>query len=262
MLGLDAFQAQSVMDSMKNLADMGRLVVSVIHQPRSSIFNMFDKLILLSEGRTMYFGDANKCVQYFANLGHICPDSFNPSDFFLDLLSPDNRFPDSEEASRNRIKYLGDLWTTNNSGNNTDTDDTNPLKSYSTEIKLIGSTMDPKKTIRNFQLLCWRAWAEQSRDTTTIKFKFGVTCLFGLLIGGIYSNVGYHQRSIQNRIGLLFFVCINTAFTNITGVLNSFPREKIIVNRERSGRAYNTLSYFIAKFGYDIISYMGIFNFY
>ena len=32
------------------------------------------------------------------------------------------------------------------------------------------------------------------------------------------------------------------------GVLNSFPKEKTIVNRERSTNAYNTLSYFAAKF--------------
>jgi ABC-type Mn2+/Zn2+ transport system ATPase subunit len=42
--GLDSFQAQAVMEAMKNMATCGRLVISVIHQPRSSIYDMFDKV--------------------------------------------------------------------------------------------------------------------------------------------------------------------------------------------------------------------------
>ena len=54
--GLDAFQANSVMESMKSLASNGRLVISVIHQPRSSIYEMFDRLLLLSSGKVMFLG--------------------------------------------------------------------------------------------------------------------------------------------------------------------------------------------------------------
>jgi len=250
--GLDAFQAQSVMDSMKNLAVMGRVVISVIHQPRSSIFSMFDKLVLLSEGRTMYFGDADKAVEYFASNGHVCPDSFNPSDYYLDILSPDNRNPESEQDSKNRIKHLGDRWLLVEVDKLAIDSSVVISNTYSDDIKAIGSDMSMTKTIRNFQLLCWRSFAEQSRDKTTIFVKIFISSLFAFLLGGIYSNVGYSQRSVFNRIGLLFFVCINTAFNSIQAVLNSFPREKLIVNRERSGRAYNTLSYFVAKFGVEI----------
>jgi hypothetical protein len=41
---------------------------------------------------------------------------------------------------------------------------------------------------------------------------------------------------------------VNQAFNNATVVFNTFPKEKIIVNRERSSNAYDTLSYFFAKF--------------
>jgi energy-coupling factor transporter ATP-binding protein EcfA2 len=91
--GLDSFQAQAIMESMKNLAKNGRLVISVIHQPRSSIFDMFDKLLLLSEGRSMFLGKATDAVLHFERLGHKSPPFFNPSDFFLDILSPDNSSP-------------------------------------------------------------------------------------------------------------------------------------------------------------------------
>ena len=32
--GLDSFQAQAVMESMKSIANQGRMVITVIHQPR------------------------------------------------------------------------------------------------------------------------------------------------------------------------------------------------------------------------------------
>lgn len=60
--GLDSFQAQNVMEALWNLANNGRSVVSTIHQPRSSIYSMFDALLLLSEGMTVYFGPANQAV--------------------------------------------------------------------------------------------------------------------------------------------------------------------------------------------------------
>eukprot|EP01035_Chromulina_nebulosa_P027369 gene27369-35996_t len=98
------------MESMKAMADSGRCVISVIHQPRSSIYEMFDRLLILSEGNTMFYGKAKAAVGYFEGLGHRCPSNFNPPDFFLDLLSPDNRSPESEEESRNRIQSLSVEW--------------------------------------------------------------------------------------------------------------------------------------------------------
>jgi ATP-binding cassette subfamily G (WHITE) protein 2 len=79
-----------------------------------------------------------------------------------------------------------------------------------------------------------------------------VTIFFALILGGIYSNIGLGQKSIQNRNGLLFFVGINQGFNGLIGVLNTFPKEKNIVNRERAGRAYDTASYFFAKLFVEI----------
>lgn len=49
-----------VMSTLKSLASQGHTVVCSIHQPRSSIFAMFDDLLLLSEGRPVYWGPADQ----------------------------------------------------------------------------------------------------------------------------------------------------------------------------------------------------------
>ena len=97
------------------------------------------------------------------------------------------------------------------------------------------------------KLLCWRTFTEQRRNIPAITVKLISAIIYGLLIGGLYSNIGYKQKSIQNRFGSLFFVCINQVMNSFVAVLNTFPSEKALVNRERSGRAYNTLQYFLAK---------------
>jgi ABC-type multidrug transport system ATPase subunit len=47
----------SVVLSLKNLVKRGRTIVASIHQPRSQIVSLFDNLILVSEGKTIYNGE-------------------------------------------------------------------------------------------------------------------------------------------------------------------------------------------------------------
>jgi ABC-type multidrug transport system ATPase subunit len=108
--GLDSFQAFAVIESMKALATRNKIVVAVIHQPRSSIFGLFDLLLLLSAGKIMYFGPAAQAVQYFATMGYPCPEHFNPADFFLDLLSVNVKSAALEKESSHRIDALGRAW--------------------------------------------------------------------------------------------------------------------------------------------------------
>ena len=75
-------------------------VVSVLLQPRSSIFELFDDLLLLSEGCAVYSGPAAGAVDYFAALGHPCPERYNPAEFLADLISVDTASPDAEQSTR------------------------------------------------------------------------------------------------------------------------------------------------------------------
>ena len=55
--GLDSFQAERVMKTLSKLArEGGKTIVCSIHQPRSSIVDLFDDLYLLAGGRCAYFG--------------------------------------------------------------------------------------------------------------------------------------------------------------------------------------------------------------
>lgn len=53
------------MQTLKDLANEGKAIVCSIHQPRSSIFAMFDDLLLISEGQLIYSGSAAGATKFF-----------------------------------------------------------------------------------------------------------------------------------------------------------------------------------------------------
>ncbi|GFF22437.1 probable ATP-dependent permease [Aspergillus udagawae] len=84
--GLDAFNAFNVVECLVTLAKTyNRTVIFTIHQPRSNIVALFDRLILLAQGKTVYSGPFSTCQQYFDDSGYSCPPGFNIADYLVDL---------------------------------------------------------------------------------------------------------------------------------------------------------------------------------
>ncbi|QSS48919.1 ATP-binding cassette protein [Histoplasma capsulatum var. duboisii H88] len=84
--GLDAFNAFNVVECLVTLAkNFNRTVIFTIHQPRSNIVALFDQLILLAEGKTVYSGPFASCQPYFDHIGYSCPSGFNIADYLVDL---------------------------------------------------------------------------------------------------------------------------------------------------------------------------------
>jgi len=58
------------MDLLKSLAKGKNTVVASIHQPRSTVYSLFDDITLLSEGRVIYSGTRTEMKSYFNSLGY------------------------------------------------------------------------------------------------------------------------------------------------------------------------------------------------
>ena len=57
ILGLDSYQATQVIETLRKLADQCKTIIAVIHQPSQHTFQLFDDLLLVSEGKLMYYGE-------------------------------------------------------------------------------------------------------------------------------------------------------------------------------------------------------------
>lgn len=84
--GLDAYNAYNVIECLVTLAKTyKRTVIFTIHQPRSNIVALFDRLLLLAKGKTVYSGEFTSCQEYFEHIGYSCPPGFNIADYLVDL---------------------------------------------------------------------------------------------------------------------------------------------------------------------------------
>jgi ABC-type multidrug transport system ATPase subunit/ABC-type multidrug transport system permease subunit len=84
--GLDAYNAFNVIECLVTLAKTyKRTVIFTIHQPRSNIVSLFDRLLLLAKGKTVYSGEFSQCQDFFDHIGYTCPPGFNIADYLVDL---------------------------------------------------------------------------------------------------------------------------------------------------------------------------------
>lgn len=109
--GLDANAAFLVIKTIKKLAkEGGRIFIMSIHQPRSDILFLFDKICLLSKGNVVYCDKLQQMIPYFESLGYKIPELINPADYIIDLFSIDGRSMESEKNTRKRLHNLLDKW--------------------------------------------------------------------------------------------------------------------------------------------------------
>nr|DAD31320.1 TPA_asm: hypothetical protein HUJ06_010171 [Nelumbo nucifera] len=69
--GLDSITAQRIVATLQGLARGRRTVVTTIHQPSSWLYQMFNKLVVLSDGCPIYSGSASWALKYFGSIGYM-----------------------------------------------------------------------------------------------------------------------------------------------------------------------------------------------
>lgn len=85
--GLDSTGAHRLVATLGALAQKGKTIVTSMHQPSSRVYQMFHSVLVLSEGRSLYFGKGTDAVTYFESVGFSPSFSMNPADFLLDLAN-------------------------------------------------------------------------------------------------------------------------------------------------------------------------------
>jgi ABC-type multidrug transport system ATPase subunit len=73
--GLDSLTSFIIVRYLHELAHTRRkTIIMTIHQPNSEIFYLFDTLMLMVEGRTIFQGKAGSAAPYFADkFNLVCP---------------------------------------------------------------------------------------------------------------------------------------------------------------------------------------------
>jgi ATP-binding cassette, subfamily G (WHITE), eye pigment precursor transporter len=249
--GLDSFTAYSVAEVLMELAISGRTIIATIHQPNSETFDLFDQLMLMADGKTIYLNDAIKSVDYFSKIGYACPPQSNPADYFMNIISieaeieddlPKKRRTEMEDNYKKRVAMMNSHYE--NSELKCDVEkmhpEINPLNEIDYQVYRAGF-------FKQFLLLSQRSFRNILRIPLTSYFKLITTIVIALMIILVYGQLGTDQQSIQSRNGLLYLILTSTAFNLMQTVVLVFPEEKPVFLREHGNRMYSSFTYYLAN---------------
>lgn len=241
--GLDGYNAMSVVETLVSLAKKKKhTVVFTIHQPRSNIFQMFDKLLLLSQGKVVFFGPCSQIIDYFASVGHSIPLRVNPADFLLDVVTVDSR---STPEKFNEVAQLVEQYAQSEFTSSMKTQ----IGSIQADESIEESFFHADKganLLEQFWLLLKRNLLESVRNVSIVWAKLATSFAIALIMGSTFFQLKSSQSDIQDRINALFFVMVHMVLSAYTA-LPQLIDERLLFNRERSSGAYGTFVYLAAN---------------
>ncbi|PWA60637.1 pleiotropic drug resistance protein PDR/CDR [Artemisia annua] len=241
--GLDSTTAQRIVSTLWELARGGRTVVMTIHQPSSRLFYMFHKVLLLSEGNSLFFGKGSEVMNYFESIGFSPLVAMNPSDFLLDLANGIS----SDETSclgQNAFKQKLALAYRCNLAEN--------LKAEVLEVNdHVNAVLESKKPER-WTTTWWqqvtvllRRGVKERRHEFFSPLKISQVIAVSILSGLLWwqSDISH----LQDQSGLLFFYTGFWGFYPLFQAIFTFPQERMMLDKERSSGMYRLSSYFVSR---------------
>jgi ABC-type multidrug transport system ATPase subunit len=238
--GLDSNAALNVVKGLKDLALSGRTIIASVHQPGSALFELFDKLVVLAEGRQAYFGPAGGTIEHFSKIGYKCPAMFNPADYMLQITSIDYSTEESETESRKALDKIHSSAT-----------------GVVEEAIPRQLSCGPGPAIENqtsyleqFTLLYKRIFLDAVRNKVAIIIKLVqglVTTLLMIVLYGNMNDAKVVSVIEMNTTALIFFITISGLFGPLFGTIQAFAPEVSIVLRERMNNLYSVAPYYMAK---------------
>lgn len=240
--GLDSAASFEVINFLKKIArENNLLVIASIHQPSTTTFNLFDKLLLLSSGKTVYHGPVSEVNSYFASIGHPVPSYTNPAEFILDLVNMDFSMDvESNEKARNAITQA---WKDSPMSSDLE----NQLHHVSTVD--LGAHEDIRKPgfFSQTLTLLHRLWIKSYRDVLAYGVRIAMYMGLAIMMGTVWLRLKERQDHIQPFINAIFF---GSAFMSFMAVayVPAFLEDYFTFHKERANGLYGATSFLVSNF--------------
>ncbi|KAF5280010.1 hypothetical protein FQA39_LY05391 [Lamprigera yunnana] len=282
--GLDSSTSKQCLMLLKQLTQEGKTVICTIHQPSSLLFEIFDHLYAIAEGRCIYQGSIKGMLPYLEETGLRCPPYHNPADYLLEIAngehgdynnelyikSENGKCPDWRKKHNRdtlQLQSINHIDAMMNSGLIT------PVKAPTivfpdmvnlakTKNAFWHSTIYPISFLNQLLVLIKRSFLILTRDRTLTYSRIFTHFSVAIVIGILYYGIGIDAKDLHNNANFLFFsvmFLMMTSFNCITLTcmykmrfdiiilfLFSVPSEVALINKEHFNGWYSVGSYYIS----------------
>ncbi|XVF20291.1 hypothetical protein REPUB_Repub11eG0185400 [Reevesia pubescens] len=240
---LDSVSALLMMVTLRKLASTGCTLIFTIYQSSTEVFGLFDRICLLSNGNTLFFGETLACLQHFSNAGFPCPIMQSPSDHFLRAINTDfdriiamcknwqDDNGDFSSVNMDTAVAIRTLEATYKSSADAAAVETMILRLTEKEGPLLKSKGKASNAIR-IAVLTWRSLLIMSREWKYYWLRLILYMLLTLCIGTVFSGLGHSLSSVVTRVAAIFVFVSFTSLLSIAGVPALMKEIKIYASEE------------------------------
>ncbi|KAL5333248.1 P-loop containing nucleoside triphosphate hydrolase protein [Aspergillus crustosus] len=242
--GLDSTASYEVISYIRKLARANKLIIiASIHQPSTATFKTFDKLLLLSGGKTCYYGAVQDVPSYFDSIGYPVPPQMNPAEFILGLVNLD--FAGCKFSITNDLEKIQSAWA--------HSPESSQVRQQSAELSEKGS----KQVMVNegsrpgllaiIVSLLHRSFIKSYRDVVAYGIRIAMYMGLAIMMGTVWLRLKTEQEYIQSYINAIFF---GSAFMSFMAVayVPAFLEDRATFTKERANGLYGALPFIIANF--------------
>ncbi|TLS31584.1 hypothetical protein PpBr36_03908 [Pyricularia pennisetigena] len=274
--GLDSANAIEFVRTLRTQSDIMSCTSAVaIYQAPQDAYDLFHKVIVLYEGRQIYFGPTGEARAYFENLGFVCPDQQTTADFLTSMTSDQERVirPGWEGKAPRSPDEFAKAWMNSRqrAALMVEIDDyieRHPFDGQDLQTFAKSRRMDQSKTqrakspytlsfVEQLGITLWRSMIMLKNDPSTMLTSLFTNTFQALIIGSIFFNLPADASSFFKRGTLLFFLILMNAFGSILEILSLYSKRTIVEKHARYALyrpSVEALSAMVADLPYKIVN--------
>ncbi|KAH7349025.1 ABC transporter [Pyrenochaeta sp. MPI-SDFR-AT-0127] len=266
--GLDASTALEFIRALRCLTDaMGVATIVTLYQAGNGIFDLFDKVVVLDEGKQVFYGPREHARPFMEAQGFVCGDGANVADFLTGVTVPsereikpefENRFPRNntelehifhQSTFKSTMDRELDYPATDEAKSNTRSFceaaamDKSPRLPKSSPMTVSFGKQVKTCIIRQYQII----WG----DKATFFIKQGSTLVQALVAGSLFYNAPANSSGLFIKGGSLFLALLYNALMAMSEVTDSYAGRPILA-KHKNFAFFNPAAFCIAQVVADI----------
>ena len=239
--GLDSSASFEIISYLRKVARQYKLlVVASIHQPSTTTFQLFDKMLLLSQGKNCYCGPVVDVPSYFSSIGFPVPIHTNPAEHLLSITNQDFS-QDSDQAQR-QLNAIHSAWQERQ---HTITDDS--LHKEPTIPTVSPDVLTGPNLFTITLSLLHRMFIKSYRDVVAYGIRIAMYMGLAIMMGTVWLRLDTDQASIQPFVNAIFF---GSAFMSFMAVayVPAYLEDHATFVKDRANGLYGAPAFMIANF--------------